>query len=114
MIEAIQQQIYFLFTKITPPIITSPLKIVKAVICSLNNSQAPNKVTNGSKYKKAPTREALISLSACAQMAYAAPEQKIPKNKIEIHPLAERCITAFMFPVLIVNGEIIIATNMNI
>lgn len=60
---------------------TTPLINVNKDILSERRIQAVNTVTNGSRYKNAPTCDEGISFIASAQSTYAMPEQKNPRNK---------------------------------
>ena len=67
-ISATKKLFYSLLTKTTPSVIIAPLRIIRTVIDSLNNIQAANTVTSGSKYKKAPTFADSKSLREYAQI----------------------------------------------
>jgi len=70
-------------------------------------------VTSGSKYRKAPTFADSMSRNACAQITYATPEQKIPRNRTDIHPVEERLITEVTTAEFKLNGMIMSAIIRN-
>lgn len=75
---------------ITPAVIMSPLIIVMMEINSSRKIQAAKTVTNGSKYKNAPTLVASIDFKDCDHKTNETPEQNKPRNNTAIHPFNER------------------------
>ena len=80
---------------------------------SSNNSQAVKTVTNGSKYRKAPTLLAGNSLIASAHSTYANPEQNIPRKISAPQSISVNEITLLKKSDEIVIGDSITSIVMN-